>query len=266
MGEVTPELERARRGAEERLLGLPGATGVDIGYKEVGGVPTEMLAIRVLVAEKKPTSALPRKERIPEEVDGQPVDVIERRFELHQIGASIPYGSLMAEVDSAAYDPLRGGISIGPCRVVDGFVHAGTLGAVVTDSLSGRALAMSSFHVMCVDTAATVGDPVAQPSRVDGGSCPGSVIGGLWRHALTSSVDAAVADVSPFRAVAFEVVEVGALTNWLGHSVARRCGSQARSHDPPHLRSRGLGGSRREARLREWDRCQDLEPSDWCAA
>jgi hypothetical protein len=212
MGEVTPELERARRGAEERLLGLPGATGVDIGYKEVGGVPTETLAIRVLVAEKKPTSAVPRKERIPEEIDGQPVDVIERRFELHQIGASIPIESLPAEVDSASYDPLRGGISIGPCRVVDGFVHAGTLGAVVTDSLSGRALAMSSFHVMCVDTAATVGDPVAQPSRVDGGSCPGSVIGGLWRHALTSSVDAAVADVSPFRAVAFEVVEVGALT------------------------------------------------------
>lgn len=54
MAEVTPELLQAKERAEEQLLALPGVTGVDIGYKEVGGEPTDRLAIRVLVAEKKP--------------------------------------------------------------------------------------------------------------------------------------------------------------------------------------------------------------------
>jgi hypothetical protein len=226
MAEVTPELKRAKQDAEERLLALPGATGIDIGYKEVNGKPTDALAIRVLVAEKKPRSAVPENERIPEEIEGYPVDVIERRFELHQIGASVPVESMTTRVDSAAYDPLRGGVSVGPCRVVNGFLHAGTLGAIAIDNVSGRAVALSSFHVMCVDDGANVGDPMAQPSRVDGGRCPGSVIGGLRRHALTTSVDAAIADVGPSRRVTYEVVEVGTLTGTgtasLGEVVRKR--------------------------------------------
>jgi len=224
--ELTAELKRAKRDAEERLLALPGATGVDLGYKEVDGKRTDTLAIRVLVAEKKPKSAVPKNEQIPEEIGGHPVDVIERRFELHQIGASVPVESVATRVDSSAYDPLRGGVSVGPCRVVDGFLHAGTLGAIVTDNVTGRPVALSSFHVMCVDAGANVGDSMAQPSRVDGGSCPGSVIGRLQRHALTTSVDAAIADIVPSRRVTYDVVEVGSLTGTrtasLGQVVRKR--------------------------------------------
>jgi hypothetical protein len=230
MAEVASELRGAKERAETDLLALPGVTGVEIGYKEVGGEPTDRLAIRVLVAEKKPRGKVPAKQRVPEEIDGHPTDVIERRFELHQLGASVPVESLATPVDSSAYDPLRGGISIGPCRVINGFVHAGTLGAVVLDNVSNEFLVLSSFHVLCVDDGSNPGDPMAQPARMDGGTCPGDAIGTLRRHALTASVDAAVADTlasgAITRSVAPEVVELGALTGvntaTLGEAVRKR--------------------------------------------
>jgi hypothetical protein len=230
MAEVASELRGAKERAETDLLALPGVTGVDVGYKEVGGEPTDRLAIRVLVAEKTPRGKVPAKQRVPEEIDGHPTDVIERRFELHQLGASMPVESLAAPVDSGAYDPLRGGISIGPCRVINGFVHAGTLGAIVVDNVTNEFLALSSFHVLCVDDGSSPGDPMAQPARMDGGTCPGDAIGTLRRHALTASVDAAVADTlasgAITRLVAPGVVEIGALTGvntaTLGAAVRKR--------------------------------------------
>lgn len=230
MAAVAAELQGAKERAETHLLTLAGVTGVDIGYKEVGGEPTDRLAIRVLVAEKKPKSRLRADQRVPEEIDGHPTDVIERHFELHQLGASVPLESLAPPVDTRVYDPLRGGVSIGPCRVVNGFVHAGTLGAIVVDNTSNEYLALSSFHVICVDDGSSPGDTIAQPSRVDGGSCPGDVIGTLRRHALTTSVDAAVAAVGAdgvvSRSVTCEVVEIGAVTGTstapLGAAVRKR--------------------------------------------
>lgn len=58
-------------------------TGVDIGYKQVGGRTTDTWAIRVLVEEKKELETIPPRERIPDHIEGVPTDVIERRFRLH---------------------------------------------------------------------------------------------------------------------------------------------------------------------------------------
>ena len=49
---------------EEELLGRPGVTGVDVGYKDVGGEPTDEIAIRVMVEKKK--KSVPEKEKVPE--------------------------------------------------------------------------------------------------------------------------------------------------------------------------------------------------------
>jgi hypothetical protein len=81
--ERTAEIRRIKKEVEEALLGLPGVTGVDIGYKTVGGVPTDELAIRVYVAEKKPPEEIPADERIPKTIDDVPTDVIQRKYELH---------------------------------------------------------------------------------------------------------------------------------------------------------------------------------------
>jgi hypothetical protein len=78
-----PSLEDVRRikeAHEHDLLKVPGVTGVDVGYKMVGGQQTDVLAIRVYVARKIDP---PPDQRIPAEIEGVPTDVIERRFELH---------------------------------------------------------------------------------------------------------------------------------------------------------------------------------------
>jgi len=60
---------------------------VDIGFKEVGGEPTDHWRSGFWFQEKKPLEEVPGEERIPDEIEGHPSDVIQRRFELHSTGA-----------------------------------------------------------------------------------------------------------------------------------------------------------------------------------
>lgn len=75
------EIHRVKRRVEAELLKMPGVTGVDIGYKYVAGKKKNVLAIRIYVEEKK---EVPVGEKIPEEIDGIPTDVIQRKFEPKQ--------------------------------------------------------------------------------------------------------------------------------------------------------------------------------------
>ena len=218
--DVPPDLLRVKQAAEAELLARPGVTGVDIGFKEVGGKPTGTLAIRVLVAEKK---AVPKTQLIPSTIEGIPTDVIERKFELHQLKVAVT--EITPQADTVTYDPLKGGISVGPCRSVGGFVYAGTLGCLVKDNASGQFMLLSNFHVMCVDTGWSVGDTMTQPSLIDTGSCPGSVVGTLARASLGGSVDCAVA-LQTQRGDACEVADIGAVAGTnvasLGLAVRKR--------------------------------------------
>src|SRR5262245_55093971 len=225
MPDVSKEIIAAKEKAENELLKLPGVTGVDIGFKEIGGKPTNTIAIRVLVEKKKPN--VPAAQKVPEEIDGHPTDVIERKFELQDFRARKAVAELLVpQVDSGTYTPLKGGISIGPCRAVGGFVYAGTLGAIVTDKTSGKHMLLSNFHVMCIDNNFHIGDTQAQPSLVDGGSCPGGVVGTLARQSLGGSVDCAVADISGSRGESCEIVDIGFVagtnTASLGQAVRKR--------------------------------------------
>ncbi len=74
------EIRRIKAEVEGELLKLPGVTGVDIGYKYIGGKKTDILAIRILVKRKKDVL---KKHIIPEEIQGVPTDVIEQSFKLH---------------------------------------------------------------------------------------------------------------------------------------------------------------------------------------
>jgi hypothetical protein len=80
----------------------------------------------------------------------------------------------------------------------------------VVDVATGRPMLLSNFHVLAVDAAAAAGDPTAQPSRLDGGACPGSVVGSLARWSLGGSVDGAVAWATQ-RGVVCQVVGIGAI-------------------------------------------------------
>ena len=162
---------------------------------------------------------VPAKERIPTEIDGIPTDVVEDKIEPHQ--NMVRLEDIVIEADTATYTPLVGGISIGPCRsfhltppevATEGdYVFTGTLGCIVRDLTTDAAMALSNFHVMCVDDTWAMGDAMAQPSRVDTGTCPADTIGTLQRAVLNQSVDCAVSSISG-RQVSCAVTEIGDLT------------------------------------------------------
>jgi hypothetical protein len=203
--DVPVAMREAKRRIEHELLSRPGVNGVDIGFKETDGRPTDQLAIRVLVDKKK---KVPPAQQIPAEVEGHPTDVIERKFELHQANRG-RVEDVSLQSDTGTYDPLKGGCSIGPCRSINGYIYAGTLGAVVRDNATGKSLLLSNFHVMCVDSGWHVGDQMCQPARLDGGSCPANVVGGIARATLAETVDCAVAEITGSRKNVCEIIDIG---------------------------------------------------------
>jgi hypothetical protein len=191
MAEIDPKLKQAKAAVEKSLLNRPGVTGVDIGYKEIGGRPTSTLAIRVLVEKKRDVAPA---DAIPQAIEGFPTDVIERRFVLHPL--AVKALDLVLEADTKAYPVLTGGISVGPCRLVDRMTWGGTIGAIVTDNATGKPMILSNFHVLCIDKTWSVGDAIAQPSRIDGGACPQSQVAVLKRGIFGEQVDCAVETIT----------------------------------------------------------------------
>lgn len=208
---------------EDRLLKMPGVTGVDVGYKYTGGVRTDEVAIRVMVEKKDPS--LPPEQRVPAELDGVRTDVIERTYFLQDARNRRKVDDVALDADTGNYAQVKGGIGIGPCRAVGGYVYVGTLGAIVKDNATGNPMLLSNFHVMCIDDGWHVGDTMAQPSRVDGGSCPANVVGTLQRAQLTAQVDCAVSSLSG-RGYSCEIVDIGRVagtaTAVLGAPVRKR--------------------------------------------
>jgi len=214
------EITRVKKAAEADLLKRSGVTAVDIGHKYVGGKKTGEIAIRVHVAEKKD---VPADQEIPKDIDGIKTDVLQNKFVLHPL--SVPMAGILSQVDAKAYDPLQGGISIGPCRIINGSIFAGTLGAIVLDNVLNTPMMLSNFHVMAVDDASQVGDPITQPSRVDGGLCPNEVAGLLRQSFLGGEVDCAVARITGHDFIN-EIVDIGPISGIadavLGEAVRKR--------------------------------------------
>lgn len=209
------EVSRVKSENEQDLLALANVTGVFTGTKVTDGVDTGTIAIVVTVSEKKDVAA---KQRIPAEINGIPTDVIEEVIEPMQLLGAIRLEDIAPLVDATNYATLEGGMSIGPCRSIHleppevaeagNYVFVGTLGCIVRDNATNDPMMLSNFHVMCVDDSWAVGNTMAQPSRVDGGSCPTDQVGALARAQLTSSVDGAVSSISG-RPHACEILEIG---------------------------------------------------------
>lgn len=203
------EIRPIKRVEESKLLKLSGVTGIDVGYKYVKGKKTDELAIRVYVEEKKAEKDVPKDEVIPKTIEGVKTDVIQRKFVLHPLRVRLD--EIEVKADTGRYDPLKGGISIGPCRTVGGYIYVGTLGAIVRDNATNDPMLLSNFHVMCVDDQWSAGDDMCQPSRPDGGHCPADIVGQLQRASLGGQVDCAVASHAA-RGYACEIVDIGSVT------------------------------------------------------
>ena len=198
------ELVAIKERVEAEYLARPGVTGIDVGYKVVGGVQTEEVAIRVHVEKKK--SSVPKAQQVPASIDGAVTDVLERTYELQVVRTPLDFS---AQADTTHYATLQGGISIGPSRAIGGFVFAGTLGAIVTDNVSGKKAAVTNFHVACVDSGWHVGDRQVQPSRVDTGTVPGDEFGAILRAVLSSHVDGAVLSIDAGKTTSGTIVDIG---------------------------------------------------------
>ncbi len=218
------EIKAIKDDIEQELLSIPGVTGVDIQEKESKGKLTGELSIQVYVKKKKPLSKLKENEKIPRTIEGVKTDVKEEIFFAHYQRMSIT--DLRKQVDTTKYSTLKGGISIGPCRSIGGYIYVGTLGCMVRDRSTNQKMMLSNFHVMSVDNSWSVGDTLAQPARNDGGNCPTDVVGSLQRATLNSSVDAAVATINgrPFSCEIQDIGEVKGKANAVEDAPVRKRG------------------------------------------
>ncbi|MFI6148723.1 hypothetical protein [Streptomyces sp. NPDC051109] len=198
------ELVAVKERVEQQFLDQPGVTGIDVGYKEVGGQLTDQIAVRVHVARK--TDDIPLAERVPAELGGFVTDVVERDYELQV--ASRPV-DMTALADTRHVSTLKGGVSMGPSRSIDGSIFAGTLGAIVIDKATQAKAALTNFHVACVDSTFQIGDRMVQPSLIDTGVAPQGEFGALLRATLSEGVDGALISIDPGKATSCEVDEIG---------------------------------------------------------
>jgi hypothetical protein len=205
-----------KESAEDDLIARDGVVAVDIAEKITDGQPTGQLSIVVFVEKKKPESRLSKAQAIPKEINGVPTDVQELTVELF---SAVRYEEVSTLVDASAYTTLSGGIGIGPARTVflsppdvpsaGNYVFVGTLGALVKDRSSGSTMALTNFHVACVNNSWTVGDRQVQPSRVDGGSATTGQFGSLTRATLSENVDGSVITLDAGKAWTPTVVDIG---------------------------------------------------------
>ena len=108
---------------------------------------------------------LSRRDRVPGAIDGIRTDVYE-----------VGYLRALATPRDRFRPTMPGGVSLGHYKIT-----AGTLGALVTDRLTGERLILSNNHVLANVNDASAGDPVLQPAPRDGGRNPADVVAHLER-------------------------------------------------------------------------------------
>ncbi|MEM7351001.1 MAG: hypothetical protein AAF657_09365 [Acidobacteriota bacterium] len=143
-------LARVLKRCRPHLEACAGVERVDIGYRWCKGKMTGEVAIRAHVGQKVDPTALSEKDRVPRQLEGFPVDVIQSRVEPHR---------------RRRRNPLVGGIEI---RNVEK-AGVGTLGAVVWERATGDPMALTNHHVLAKGRPQGGRDePVNQPGTTGG--------------------------------------------------------------------------------------------------
>ena len=168
------KLARAKR----LVRRYPGVIGVDWGYVYEDGVRTGKIGIRYHVPRKLPLRKVLTEDRLPKEIDGIRVDVLEGGFKPHRAD---PFSQAAV---------LQPGLSIGNVpRQSDG-----TLGLFAKDRQDGALCILSNWHVLCGGSAARAGDTISQPGPLFLGPNPARQIAELRRWVSPErQYDAAIA-------------------------------------------------------------------------
>ena len=203
-------VQNIKKMVEDDLLAKEGVTGVDIDYKIRQGITTNEIAIIVFVEKKKD---VPKKEMIPEWIDGVRTDVWEGSFFPFQLDTDQKIGERMVSAEDEIADPLIGGVSVGP---FDRDIY-GTLGIVLTTEYGANVM-ISSNHVLATSPHTVQGDPISQPALPFGGHWPESYAGSFFMGFLGQpyNIDAALATIPTRNAIPKTILTIG---NTTGHDV-----------------------------------------------
>lgn len=208
-------LLRAHLAMQEAVMGWiydPNVMLIDFGWPERSGkLEKNRLAIRVHVIEKYtrgPTLEAAINEgktrgAIPDNIQGFDVDRPQGNYKLHQFFNDWWWLKPTAARARRA-DPMKGGISIS-----DAYrnIYA-TLGGLVQDRETRKDMILSNWHVLAGDWYAQPGEPIYQPGRSDGGTATDTVAK-LSRHAMSSGLDAAVAELNGGRRLINDQYDLG---------------------------------------------------------
>lgn len=151
---------QAKRDWVKKLFLMKGVITCGVGFKHVSDQFTQELAVCVGVEKKLKLSEVADHDLVPSAVDGITTDVLE-------VGKIVAQGP-----DRGLYRPCPGGCSVGHRRVT-----AGTLGSWF--QLGNRVVMLSNNHVLADTNKGQLGDPIYQPSVMDGGAYEAHIVATL---------------------------------------------------------------------------------------
>lgn len=74
---LTERAEQVKARHEAELMAIPGVVGVGVGFRQRNGMPTNEVAIVVMVKRKLSPDTIKVGEKLPAKLEGIPVDVQE---------------------------------------------------------------------------------------------------------------------------------------------------------------------------------------------
>jgi len=187
MRNVSQKMLKRARTAKTNLKQIlkhhPDVMGMGIGYRERNGKLNNRCCIRVHVRKKFLAHLMPPQRRLPEEIDGIPIDVIEGEYYIHDSSSPSDY-----------HRSLKAGIQVAN---KNNYPKIGTLGCIVRDEITGDPLLLSNWHVLYGQPGAGHQQPVVQP-RAYGNM---NIIGTTRMGIINEAVDCAVAQLNTNRSL-----------------------------------------------------------------
>ena len=193
---------------EARLMDMENVVGVSLGKKIKNGKETKEDVVSVLVSHKAAPGLVSTNNRVPGKLESFQTDVVEVGDLFAGDGPEDPVDVTAQAASSPALTrrirPAMGGFSVGHPRVTAGTLDTCCYDLAPFPSVPRHYYILSNNHVLANSNDASIGDPITQPGRVDGGTVPHDVIARLARfvpiqfHTPTSKpcnlVDAAIAE------------------------------------------------------------------------
>jgi hypothetical protein len=221
------DLLAVKERAVERLLALPGVTGVGLGGRVRGGRPVDEPVLKVFVERKRPVAELAPDEVLPAEIEGYGVDVSEAGYAVDFVDPAPPVpGSPLVgptDDDTGKYRPLRGGTQFQADVNGSG---TGTLGCLLVDPTENvpntsrtKVYTLTNLHVLrhtdektggLLDAPVEGSTRCGQPTKYDSVTkCCSDQFGTYVKGARDAVRDAAIAKLDPGQVWRAEVEGIG---------------------------------------------------------